>query len=330
MGQWLLQEGEDRETTSSKKSGPTEGQTIDYKTVSIPMIGELVPYWYVEAEINGQTKTFMFDTGASMLLVMGKELATDLKLPTSFGYPVKGIGKGDAHSGMVESFKIGNLHEEDLACTIMDLPKMSDQLPDMMKMMLPLLKRQGIVMDFDGILGVTLATRYHKMIVNTSTKQIEFIPYEKGVANKLSPFATEEFVKEAAIRTWHGEAGKFGLKGDAVPLDDWKKHGLETGGLMVEEVEEGGSAHKAGIVKGDIITHLVGLNDLIPEDLEDAGTEGEDVVVRDMPALIMTACAIDPGTEVTVRVVREGKSVDLKVKLDKYGWEGTIPERWKR
>jgi hypothetical protein len=212
----------------------------------------------------------------------------------------------------------------------MALPKMSDQLPDMIKMFLPFLKQQGIALDFDGIVGISLATRYHKMIVNTSTKEIEFVAYEKGMDNAASPFESEEFVADAVIRTWHGKAGKFGLNGDSVPLDDWKKNGLEKGGMKVESIEEGGAAAKAGIKEGDIITHLVGLADELPEeDLEDASSENGDVVVRDMPALIMIAASKDPGTELTVRVKRGDKMLDLKVTLDKYGWEGTVPERWK-
>ncbi|MCA8916176.1 MAG: aspartyl protease family protein [Planctomycetes bacterium] len=318
-------------TTTGEGKSPTEGQTISYTTVSLPMMGELVPYWYVKCEINGEEKTFMFDTGASMLLAIGEETAADLKLTESFGYPVKGVGKGQAKSSMVESFAIGNLQEEDLACTIMALPKMSDQLPDMIKMFLPFLKQRGIALDFDGIVGISLAARYQKMIVNTQTKEIEFVPYEKGAENMASPYESEEFVKDAVIRTWHGKAGKFGLTGDAVTLDDWKKYGLEKGGMIVEEVEEGGAAAKAGIKKGDIITHLVGLADEMPEEgMEDADTVDGDVVVRDMPALIMFAASKDPGSELTVRVKRGDKTLDLKVTLDKYGWEGTIPERWKQ
>ncbi|MCB9895213.1 MAG: aspartyl protease family protein [Planctomycetes bacterium] len=333
-GAYLLQdmggEGEGHATEAVEGKSPTEGQTIKYTTVSLPMMGELVPYWYVKCEINGEEKTFMFDTGASMLLAIGEELATDLKLTESFGYPVKGVGKGEAKSSMVESFAVGNLMEEDLPCTIMALPKMSDQLPEMFKMFMPFLKQRGIVLDFDGIVGISLAARYQKMIVNTKSKEIEFVPYEKGAENAASPYESEEFVKDAVIRTWHGKAGKFGLTGDAVKLDDWKKHGLENGGMIVEAVDEGGAAAKAGIKEGDIITHLVGLADEMPEEgMEDADTVGGDVVVRDMPALIMFAASKDPGSELTVRVKRGEETLDLKVTLDKYGWEGTVPERWK-
>ncbi len=332
FGQFFLLQEEERKTEAAEAAkGPSEGQTLKYTTVSLPMIGELVPYWYVKAKLNGVEKTFMFDTGASMLLALSDELGTELKLTESFGYPVKGVGKGEAKSSMVESFEIGNLKEEDLPCTIMALPKMSDQMPDMIKMFLPMLKQRGIVLDFDGIIGISLAARYHKMIVNTASKEIEFVAYEKGAENAASPFASEEFVKDAVIRTWHGKAGKFALTGDAVPLDDWKKHGLEHGGMLVEEVEEGGAAAKAGIQKGDIITHLVNLAALMPEEgMEDASSENGDVVVRDMPAIIMFAASMDPGTEVTVRIKRGEEVKELKVKLDKYGWEGTIPERWKQ
>lgn len=343
QGQWYAQGGDagkialmqdDRKTESTESrpnADPANGQQLTYTTVSLPMIGELVPYWYLDCEINGEQKTMMFDTGASMLLALGEEMETDLGLTTGFGYPVKGIGKGEAMSAMIDSFSVGNLEVEEVPATIMALPKMSDQLPEMMKMIIPMLKQQGIAIDFDGIVGITLATRYKKMTVNTQDKTIDFEPYAEGEVNKLAPYEGEEFVKEGVIRTWHGQAGKFGLTGDAVELDDWEGLGLESGGLRVEEVEKDGAAAIAGIKKGDIITHLVGMADKIEGDaLEDAAEADGDVVVRDMPALIMIACNEDPGTDITVRLKRGDEEIEVVLKLDKYGWEGTIPEKYKR
>lgn len=318
---------DERKTEStSKPAQVTEGMTLDYTTVSLPLMGDLVPYWYVKGTVNGTEKTFMFDTGASMLAVLGTEMATEMKIPTSFGYPVKGIGKGEAKSGLIETFKIGNLEVKDLAATVMDLPKMSDQMPDMIKQILPMLGNR-IQLDFDGIVGITLATRYKKMIVNGKAKDIEFIPYTKEELNKINPAEGEDYMRNGVVRTWNGKAGKLSLVGDSVQLDDWAKHGLKSGGLMVESVDEGGAAAKAGIAKGDIITHLVGENDL-PE-MEDTKAENGDTEIRDMPGLIMWACSKDPGYEAKLRIKRGEEIKVVTVKLDDYGFKGEFPERFK-
>ncbi|MBX3474199.1 MAG: aspartyl protease family protein [Planctomycetes bacterium] len=318
---------QDERKTEAAPAQVTEGMTLDYTTVSVPMLGDLVPYWYVTGTINGQERTFMFDTGASMLLALGTEMSTEMKLPTSFSYPVKGIGKGEAKSGMVDSIKFGNLTVTDTPATIMDLPKMSDQMPDMIKQLLPMLGNR-IKLDFDGIVGVTLATRYKKMIVNSKAKDIEFVPYAKGEVNKLNPSRGEEYMRDAVVRTWNGKAGKIGLNGDSVKLDDWAAHGLKSGGLMVESVEADGPAAKAGIAKGDIITHLVGEADL-PE-MEDTKAEDGDTEIRDMPGLIIWGCMKDPGYEATLRIKRGDKVMDVKVKLGDYGFKGEFPERFKQ
>ncbi|MBX3460329.1 MAG: aspartyl protease family protein [Planctomycetes bacterium] len=324
---WLLQDERRTESKPDRRS-PTEGMTLTYRTGELEFFGrkmELVPYWYLDCVINGKTKSFMFDTGASMLLALGTKLAEDVKIPTSFTYPVKGIGKGDAKSGLVDSFQVGVIKEVDAPCTIMELPKITDQLGQM-GAMIPGVDK----LNFDGIVGITLATRFKKMIVDAKNRHIEFIPYGKDEVNKLEPSHSEEFVRDAVIRTWQGKAGTFSLTGDSVQLENWKAKGLESGGLEIESVVEGGAAHKAGLKKGDIITHLVGAADDLPEDMEDADVDGKDVKVRDMPALIMWACSKDPGTEVSVRIKRGDEVKDLKLKLDDYGFKGSVPDRFKK
>jgi len=317
---------QDARKTEAKPEQVTEGMTLDYTTVSFPMLGDLVPYWYIKATLNGVEKTFMFDTGASMFLALGTEMATEMKLPTSFGYPVKGIGKGEAKSGMIDSYKIGKLEVKDMAVTIMDLPKISDQMPDMIKQILPMLGNR-IQLDFDGIVGITLATRFKKMIVNTKAKDIEFVAYGKDEVNKLNPVEGETYMRDAVVRTWNGKAGKLGLEGDSVQLEDWAKHGLKSGGLMIESVEAEGPAAKAGLMKGDIITHLVGEADL-PE-MEDTKAENGDTEIRDMPGLIIWACTKNPGHDAKLRIKRGEEIKEVSIKLGDYGFKGEFPERFK-
>jgi hypothetical protein len=325
---WLLQAGqEDEKKTEAApaRRSPLEGMNLTYTTgeVNIPLMGkrELIPYWYLDVKINGKASRFMFDTGASMLLVFGTKAADTMAVPKSFTYPVKGIGTGQAASGLVEDFALGRLTERDIACTIMDLPRVTDQIKDQFKglgpigdLLLPLIDQFAGGVDFEGIVGLPLATRFKKMIVNTKDRTIDFVPYGKDEVNAIEPYSTEDFVKDAIVRTWRGKSGKFGLVGDSVPLEEWKSHGLDHGGLMVESVEDGGPAAKAGIRKGDIITHLVGVAGDVPDDLEDADVEGKDVRVRDLPALLMWACTETPGREVTIRLRRGEESLVLLVK----------------
>jgi predicted aspartyl protease len=340
---WLLQAGQDDEKKTEAaptRRSPLEGMNLSYTTgeLDIPLMGkrELIPYWYLDVKINGKATRFMFDTGASMLLVLGTKAAETMAIPKSFTYPVKGIGTGQAASGLVEDFTLGRFTERDIACTIMDLPRVTDQIKDQVKglgpigdLLLPLIDQFAGGVDFDGIVGLPLATRFKKMIVNTKDRTIDFVPYGKDEVNAIEPYSTEDFVKDAVVRTWRGKAGKFGLVGDSVPLEEWKSQGLGHGGLMVESVEDDGPAAKAGIRKGDIITHLVGVAGDVPDDLEDADVEGKDVRVRDLPALLMWACTETPGREVTIRVRRGEELLELVVKLGDYGWKGTYPERFR-
>ncbi len=326
-GAWWLLQDEGADETQPPRRSPTEDMSLTYTSgdFEVPFVGsiELIPYWYLEVEINDQKRKFMFDTGASMLLVIGDKAAQSLSVTTSFGYPVKGIGTGQAHSGLVESFSVGAVVESDCPCTVMELPSITGQLGQVARMVPGLDK-----LDFDGIIGLPLATRFKRMIVDTREKKIDFVAYGKDEVNDVEPFSSEEFVKEGVIRTWQGKAAEFGLSGDSVQLEDWKELGLENGGLRVESVVENGPAAKAGLKKGDIITHLVGVAEEMPDDLEDADLDGADARVRDLPALIMWACTQDPGSEVTVRVRRGEEAVELKVVLGKYEFTGTVPERF--
>lgn len=328
--EWLIQDGDEPEVESTRPHAA--GMALTYRTGVVgfpPLAIELIPYWYLDIAVNGKTHTFMFDTGASMMMVLGTSLAEELSLTTSFSYPVKGIGKGQASSGLLDTVSVGTLKAADVPCTIMDLPVVSDQLGAMTESLPPMFKQLLDGLDFDGIVGITLATRFKKMIVDTKEKRIEFVPYAEDETNLLDPYASEDFVKDAVIRTWQGKAAKFSLDGDSVPLEDWKKLGLENGGLQISSVVEEGAAAKAGLKPGDIITHIVGAAEGLPEDMEDADVDGNDVRIRDLPALIIWACTQDSGMDVTVRFKRGDEVHETVLKLDPYGWSGNAPERFR-
>jgi len=68
-------------------------------------------------------------------------------------------------------------------------------------------------------------------------------------------------------------------------------------GVLVTEVQEDGPAFEAGVKAGDVILALAG------EEVEDG---------RDLRRALRGA---DPGTEVSVTLQRDGKRLDLKLKL---------------
>jgi predicted aspartyl protease len=326
----LMQDGR----TSPRHRSPREGMTLTYTTgeITIPFVNfkmELSPYWHVEAVVNGKTRRFMFDTGASMLLVLDTKLANELNVPRSVSYPVKGIGTDSAYAGMVESFALGVVRTSDLAATVLDLPKVSQIIRDQLGPLgafLPSLTG----LDFDGILGITFATRFKSMSVDTRNRTMEFTPYKDDEINHYAPFESEEFVNEAAIRTWNSQAGTFDLEGDSVPLEDWAEHGLETGGLKITKVTPEGAADTAGLKVGDIITHLVGEAEFMPGHRPGAEEADEDLVVRDLTGLILWACNRDPGSLVQLQVKRGDEVITVAVTLGTLEWTDTIPERYRR
>lgn len=108
---------------------------------------------------------------------------------------------------------------------------------------------------------------------------------------------------------WHGE----GLPGMEMFPGGPRKLGIEyqpiegqlaryfklpgDGGILVSSVEADGPAGKAGLRAGDVIVKL--------------GTK----TIEDSRDLHRALDAADPGSEVTVQVVRDGRPVDLKVTL---------------
>jgi predicted aspartyl protease len=322
-GQFLFQDGSDDRKTESKpaRRGPKDGMTLTYTTgeLTIPILNqtmEVTPFWHVEAVVNGKSRRFMFDTGASALLVLADAFVEELSIPTSFSFMVKGVSEGTASAGLVDSFELGSVKDVDVPFMSNALFKVSDQVRDQLGPFGRML--QGLdSLDFDGIIGISFCHRFKKTIVDTKERTLRFEPYEETEENASSPYEGEDTMKEAVVRTWNGQAGEFGLTGDGVPLHEWEKHGLETGGLLIKEVAEDGPAAKAGLKVDDIITHVLD---------PDAG----DSPLADAPSLIVYGCLNDPGTEVTIRVKRGDELIDLKVVLSKYQWEGKFPERFKR
>ncbi|MEE9312233.1 MAG: aspartyl protease family protein [Planctomycetota bacterium] len=359
--QWLFQVEEDLDEVASQTlpSNPTQNLNLEYTTVSI-MGMTINPTWTLTAEMSGEEYNFMFDTGAGMSLVLSEELAEEAGCVSSFEMPVKGMGVSVAKATIVDSFSVGNFEAEEISAVIIALPKMSEQLlgqlgiepiEDIIEKLTEklavlvgkqiaeqllkqlgglddilnkLLEMQGIVLDFDGIIGIPLAYRYKSFTVNTEDKTLEFEAYGEGEVNAHAPYEGEEGFKEAALRTWRGEAGSFGLIGDSIMLDDWKNLGLENGGMRVSEVIKDAAAMKAGLREDDIVTSMS-----FVDNSPDGKGETVNAPIRELTAIITTGCLLDPGTEVTLTVRRGKEELKLKVILDKYEWTGVVPDRYK-
>lgn len=263
--------------------------------------------WFVRMRINGKMTEMMFDTGASPLIVLRKTYAEMLGVPTAYSYPVKGIGEAWAAEGILESVEIAGLTISAPTCTVMEIAAL-DSLGDKL----------------GGIVGITLATRFKEMHVDSETKHVRLVAYAEGETNELDPTESEATIKEAAIRTWNGEAAKIGITGETILLDDWKKLGLENGGLKVTELDEGGAAQKAGVKAGDILFAIARQGE------ENEAGEKADLPMRGLASLIIWSLLQDPGAEVTLMIKRKGEVVEIPVILGKYGWKGAFPEKYKR
>ena len=97
----------------------------------------------------------------------------------------------------------------------------------------------------------------------------------------------------------------LGITGGTVNDEIAKKLKLNvTEGVCVGEVVKGGAADKAGMKSDDIIT----------------GIDGEKIA--SMPALQAKVNSFHPGDKATVRVLRDGKTLDLKVEFT----DGTVKD----
>ncbi|MCC6572749.1 MAG: aspartyl protease family protein [Planctomycetes bacterium] len=284
--------------------------TFSYRHLDMGGLGLMeVAMWFVDVKLNGHKHTLFFDTGASTLAVLTKKAAQGLKIDTSFEYGVKGVGESIASEGILDSLEIGDLKIAEPTCSVMDLDAVLGQL-------------EIVGGKCDGIVGLPLATRFKRMIVDGETKQVTLEPYGKGEANAFDPAEGEALMKQAVIATWNQKASKLGFGGDCVLLDDWEKLKLKDGGLRVESVEDGAAA-KAGLKKGDIITAVVGA------EKDDAG-KAADMPARGISGLVMWACIQQPGTLITLRALRGGETIEVSYKLDAYGFKGSFPEKYRQ
>ncbi|MGA1825905.1 MAG: DegQ family serine endoprotease [bacterium] len=106
----------------------------------------------------------------------------------------------------------------------------------------------------------------------------------------------DDLKKEGKIKR-----GWLGLMIQKITPDLAKSFGLEkNNGALVSEVVKGGPAEKSGIKRGDVIIRF------------------NDKQIKEFADLSRYAGLTKPGTKVTLGLIREGKTMELSVKLGEY------------
>jgi Do/DeqQ family serine protease len=120
-----------------------------------------------------------------------------------------------------------------------------------------------------------------------------------SIPSNMAKSVMEQLLKDGKVRR-----GQLGVGIQTITEELAKSLDLkETKGVIVGSVKAGSAAEKAGVKRGDVITAING------EKIDDGNT------LRNKIA--QTA----PGTEISLTVLRDGKEVELKAKLDEFSPE---------
>ncbi len=117
-----------------------------------------------------------------------------------------------------------------------------------------------------------------------------------SIPSNLAKSVMEQLIKDGKVRR-----GMLGVSIQTLNDDIAREFGLEnTKGALVSGVSPGSAADKAGIKRGDVITQFNG------EDISDGNT------------LRNKVAGTQPGTEVTLTIIRDGKSKEVKATLGEF------------
>ncbi len=120
-----------------------------------------------------------------------------------------------------------------------------------------------------------------------------------SIPSNMAKTVLDQLLKDGKVHR-----GMLGINIQNVTDDTAKALDLkDRAGILVSNVKAGGSADKAGVKRGDIITAIGG------EKLEDSN------VLRNKVA------GTAPGTEIKLTVLRDGKELELSAKLDEFNPE---------
>jgi membrane-associated protease RseP (regulator of RpoE activity) len=153
----------------------------------------------------------------------------------------------------------------------------------------------------DGPQKMTVIVENGKITVNGKTIEGVNLPDMMGGVTGIPKVSNLKIVKGMPLdMSKMGEAFDFIAK-----LDDGPKMGIsiedltEGSGAKVIEVTEGSPAAKAGIAKNDIII----------------GVDG--ATIKDVTALQEKAGTLEAGTTLNIKLMRDGKSKEVTVKIPK-------------
>ena len=125
-----------------------------------------------------------------------------------------------------------------------------------------------------------------------------------SIPSNMAKSVMDQLLKDGKVHR-----GMLGVNIQPITEDVAKSLQLkDTRGVIVSNVQTGSAAEKAGIKRGDIITAING------EAIEDTN------ILRNKVA------GSQPGADIKVTVLRDGKQEDLTVKLDEFKSEGVKPD----
>lgn len=125
-----------------------------------------------------------------------------------------------------------------------------------------------------------------------------------SIPSNMAKSVMEQLIQNGRVRRGLLGVNIQGITADIAAAIDLK----DTKGAIVSDVQKGSAAEKAGIRRGDIITAING------EAVEDGN------VLRNKVA------GTQPGTEIKLTILRDGKQEELTAKLDEFKTQGVKPD----
>jgi len=130
---------------------------------------------------------------------------------------------------------------------------------------------------------------------------------ETGTASVGISFAVPADTAMNSLReiVRYGEVRKGWLGLTAPPLTEKGSEHFGTTGFFITEIEDNSPAEKAGLRREDIITQI---NDVVLDDTP----VGFNMPITKLHAVLNLMRSLQPGAEITIKVLREGKRLEIK------------------
>jgi hypothetical protein len=248
------------------------------KPVTVPFELLKTGHMTVMVKVNGKGPyKLIFDTGAPITLLTNK-VAKEAGLLKGVRQPAFSLF-GAVGDVKVKSLEVGGQKAEDVAAMVMDHPTVE-----------AISKAFGPI---EGIVGFPFFARF-KMTLDYQSRTMTFVP---------SGFKPPDVLKamEAVLMSAMMQAGDEAPRKVLAPAAQWgmaarKVKGDEEAGVNLTDVLPGSAAAAAGLRAGD---RLLTLDGRWTDSLTD---------------LYTAAGYVKPGTTVAVRVRRDGKELELKVR----------------